>query len=66
MTAMAVSAGGVTVSVKLFEVIPFRAAEMLVEPGATPVASPPAMVAAEGLEEFQVTWLVMVPVELLP
>ena len=65
VTAIDVSVAGVTVSPKLFEVIPFSAAEMLVGPGATPAACPPAMVATAVLEEFQVAWLVMLLVELL-
>lgn len=49
----------VTVKVSEREVIPLSAAVILVEPVATPVASPLALiVAAAGLEETQVAELV--------
>lgn len=48
-----------TVSVKELDVIPFWEAVMVLDPAATPVASPLAFIgAAEGFEEFQTTELV--------
>jgi hypothetical protein len=39
----------------VFEVIPFWVADMLLDPGATPFATPPLLtVAAAGLDELQV------------
>lgn len=49
----------VTVNAKTFEVMPFWAAVMLLEPKATPVARPaPLTVATAGLEEVHATELV--------
>ena len=60
-----VSVAVVTVSAKVFEVTPLNEAVMFELPTATPVARPVVeMVAAAVLEEFQVTVLVMLAVEL--
>ena len=53
------SVAAVTASPKLFEVIPFWVALMLLEPIAVPVASPPALTfTVLGLELFHVAVLV--------
>ena len=54
--AMDVSGGLVTVSAKLFEVMPFKLALILVLPTATAVATPVALiVAVAGTDETQTT-----------
>lgn len=65
LTAIDVNGACVTVSVKLFEVIPLPLAVMPADPCATPVASPLlTIVAMLLLEEFQLIWFVTSPVEL--
>jgi hypothetical protein len=56
----------VTVSANGVDVTPLSDAVIFVDPAATPVASPVfvPMVATLGLEDVQVTWLVMLAVEL--
>jgi hypothetical protein len=63
---VSVGVGNVTVKRKVFEVTPLSLAVMFVVPAATPVASPvfAPMVAIAVLEELQVTWVVMLAVEL--
>ena len=59
VTAIETRTAGVTVSVTLGEVTPLCEAEIVVVPAATPVARPDApIVAAEVVEEFQVTLFV--------
>jgi len=54
LTVIDCNVAGVTAKAKLFDVIPFWAAVILLEPTATPVAQPVAlMLTAEGLEEVQ-------------
>jgi hypothetical protein len=49
---------------RVLPLVPLSAAEIVVEPEATPVASPEAsIVATEALLEVQVTWEVTLPVE---
>jgi hypothetical protein len=64
--AIEVKSGGVTVKLKELEVIPLSDAEMIVEPALTLVARPllAAMVANAALEEFHVTWVVILAAEL--
>jgi hypothetical protein len=53
-----------TVKCTVLLVTPDKDAVILVVPAATPVASPPAVILpADGLELFQVTWVVMSAVE---
>lgn len=71
LTAIEISTGGVTESVKLLEARAvddtqlFALAEMLVEPGAIPVARPPMMVATPVFDELQLTWLVISLVDVM-
>jgi hypothetical protein len=62
------STPGATVSANVFEVTPFSDAVMLVEPVAIAVASPvlAPMVATPVFEDFHVTCVVTVAVELSP
>jgi hypothetical protein len=54
LTVIDCNVAGVTASAKLFEVIPFWVAVILLEPAETPVAQPLAlMLTAAGLEEVQ-------------
>jgi hypothetical protein len=64
--AIEVKGGGVTVKLKELEVIPLSDAEMVVDPAPTPVARPvlEPMVAKPVLEEFHVTWVVILATEL--
>ena len=63
--AMDCSVGAVTVNVKVLEVTPLSVAVIFELPVPTPVARPAAlMVATVGVVEFQLTWLVMLAVEL--
>ena len=60
LIVMDCNAAAVTVSVRVFDVIPFWLAEMLLEPVPTPVLKPPAdMLAAPGFEEVQEAEAVM-------
>ena len=64
LTVIDCSVAAVTANAKIFDVIPPCAAVMLLEPTATPVNRPvPAIVAAAGFEEVQVTELVTFPVK---
>ena len=59
VTAIETRTAGVTVRVTLGDVTPLCDAEIVVAPTATPVARPDALiVAAEVVEEFQVTLFV--------
>jgi hypothetical protein len=64
LMAMDCSTAGVTVSVKVLEVTPLKVAVMFEVPVPAPVAKPVVlMVATAGVAEFQLTWLVMLAVE---